>query len=165
MNWSMPRPVLQLVATGIVLASVSAFVLGVATAPSRGRLPGERPGAPAGEVLEAVEAQPLVDERIQGAAVQEELTGEGKAALETEKKAKAEAPAPAKAQAGKGAPAGPPGPPAPAGREAIETAQLRRQALHAAVLGFRHPITGEQVRCESELPPDMAALEALLARL
>ena len=57
------------------------------------------------------------------------------------------------------------GPPAPAVREAIETAQLRRQALHAAVLGFRHPITGEQVRCESELPPDMAALEALLARL
>ena len=57
------------------------------------------------------------------------------------------------------------GPPAPAVREAIETAQLRRQALHAAVLGFRHPITGEQVRCESDLPPDMAALEALLARL
>ncbi|RAK67750.1 RluA family pseudouridine synthase [Phenylobacterium kunshanense] len=57
------------------------------------------------------------------------------------------------------------GPPAPAVREAIETAQLRRQALHAAVLGFRHPITGEQVRCESALPPDMAALEALLARL
>ncbi len=57
------------------------------------------------------------------------------------------------------------GPPAPAVREAIETAQLRRQALHAAVLGFRHPITGEQVRSESELPPDMAALEALLARL
>lgn len=103
----MPRPVLQLVATGIVLASVSAFVLGVATAPSRGRLPGERPGAPAGEVLEAVEAQPLVDERIQGAAVQEELTEEEKAALEAEKKAKAEAAALAKAEAEKGAPAGP----------------------------------------------------------
>ncbi|MEW5683595.1 MAG: RluA family pseudouridine synthase [Pseudomonadota bacterium] len=50
-------------------------------------------------------------------------------------------------------------------REAIETAQLHRQALHAAVLGFVHPITGETIRCESELPPDMAALEALLARL
>ncbi|PZQ63774.1 MAG: RluA family pseudouridine synthase [Phenylobacterium zucineum] len=50
-------------------------------------------------------------------------------------------------------------------REAIETARLHRQALHAAVLGFVHPITGETIRCESELPPDMAALEALLAQL
>jgi len=59
---------------------------------------------------------------------------------------------------GSGAPAAPV-------RAAIETAQLSRQALHAAVLGFRHPITGETVRCESPLPPDMAALEALLAEL
>jgi 23S rRNA pseudouridine1911/1915/1917 synthase len=48
---------------------------------------------------------------------------------------------------------------------AIGTAQLSRQALHAAVLGFRHPITGETIRCESPLPPDMAALEAALAAL
>lgn len=50
-------------------------------------------------------------------------------------------------------------------KAAIETARLSRQALHAAVLGFRHPITGETVRCESPLPPDMAALEALLSQL
>ena len=42
-------------------------------------------------------------------------------------------------------------------------AGLVRQALHAAVLGFRHPITGEQLRFETPLPPDMAALEAALA--
>jgi 23S rRNA pseudouridine1911/1915/1917 synthase len=57
------------------------------------------------------------------------------------------------------------GSPAQPVRDAIETAQLHRQALHAAVLGFVHPITGETIRCESSLPPDMAALEALLARL
>ena len=38
-----------------------------------------------------------------------------------------------------------------------------RQALHAAVLGFVHPVTGEDVRLESPLPPDMAALRAALA--
>ena len=35
---------------------------------------------------------------------------------------------------------------------------LNRQALHAAVLGFEHPRTGEFLRFESPLPPDMAAL-------
>lgn len=57
------------------------------------------------------------------------------------------------------------GSPAQPVRDAIETAHLHRQALHAAVLGFVHPITGETIRCESPLPPDMAALEASLARL
>ncbi|EDP64730.1 Pseudouridylate synthase, 23S RNA-specific [alpha proteobacterium BAL199] len=33
-----------------------------------------------------------------------------------------------------------------------------RQALHAAVLGFNHPITGEPLRFESPLPEDLAAL-------
>jgi 23S rRNA pseudouridine1911/1915/1917 synthase len=32
---------------------------------------------------------------------------------------------------------------------------LPRQALHAKVLGFTHPRTGEHVRFESELPDDM----------
>lgn len=32
-----------------------------------------------------------------------------------------------------------------------------RLALHAAVLGFAHPATGEQVRFESELPGELAA--------
>lgn len=39
-----------------------------------------------------------------------------------------------------------------------------RQALHAAKLGFRHPITGEAMAFESPLPPDMAALLADLRR-
>jgi len=42
---------------------------------------------------------------------------------------------------------------------------FRGRPLHAAVLGFRHPITGEAIRCESPLPPDMADLEAGLAEL
>ena len=57
------------------------------------------------------------------------------------------------------------GPPAPAVREAIEAAGLTRQALHAAVLGFVHPVTGETLRFESPLPADMARLEELLAAL
>jgi 23S rRNA pseudouridine1911/1915/1917 synthase len=30
-----------------------------------------------------------------------------------------------------------------------------RQALHAAVLGFEHPVTGETIRFEAALPQDM----------
>lgn len=37
-----------------------------------------------------------------------------------------------------------------------------RQALHAASLGFIHPVTGEALRFEAPLPPDMAALLATL---
>ncbi len=33
-----------------------------------------------------------------------------------------------------------------------------RQALHAAVLGFEHPITGQALRFEAKLPADMAGL-------
>ena len=50
-------------------------------------------------------------------------------------------------------------------REAIKAAGLARQALHAAVLGFIHPITGETLRFETPLPPDMTALQRLLAAL
>ncbi len=50
----------------------------------------------------------------------------------------------------------------PAARAALE-ALGQRQALHAAVLGFEHPVTGEILEFESELPPDLAALEAALA--
>jgi 23S rRNA pseudouridine1911/1915/1917 synthase len=57
------------------------------------------------------------------------------------------------------------GPPAEPVRKAIAEAGLSRQALHAAVLGFVHPITGETLRFESPLPPDMATLEALLGAL
>jgi 23S rRNA pseudouridine1911/1915/1917 synthase len=37
-------------------------------------------------------------------------------------------------------------------------AGLGRQALHAAVLGFIHPVTGQSVRFESELPSDLRLL-------
>ncbi len=37
-----------------------------------------------------------------------------------------------------------------------------RQALHAATLGFIHPVTGAEMRFEAPLPGDMAALIALL---
>lgn len=50
-------------------------------------------------------------------------------------------------------------------RERIETAGLRRQALHAAVLGFAHPVTGEILRFETPPPVDMSTLEAALAAL
>jgi 23S rRNA pseudouridine1911/1915/1917 synthase len=57
------------------------------------------------------------------------------------------------------------GPPALAVREAIAEARLLRQALHASVLGFIHPITGEKLRFETQLPPDMAGLAARLGAL
>jgi 23S rRNA pseudouridine1911/1915/1917 synthase len=57
------------------------------------------------------------------------------------------------------------GSPAEPVRRAIAEAGLARQALHAAVLGFRHPTTGETLRFESPLPADMARLQALLAEL
>ena len=57
------------------------------------------------------------------------------------------------------------GQPSAAVRDQIEAAGLRRQALHAAVLGFVHPITGEALRFETPTPPDMAALQAALAEL
>jgi 23S rRNA pseudouridine1911/1915/1917 synthase len=41
-------------------------------------------------------------------------------------------------------------------------AGIDHQLLHAAELGFVHPITGETVRCDKPLPPDF---QALLARL
>ena len=43
-------------------------------------------------------------------------------------------------------------------RPILSALQFRRQALHAAVLGFIHPISGKTVRFESELPQDMREL-------
>jgi 23S rRNA pseudouridine1911/1915/1917 synthase len=57
------------------------------------------------------------------------------------------------------------GPPAAPVRAAIAEACLTRQALHAAVLGFVHPITGEALRFETPPPEDMRRLEAALAGL
>ena len=80
MNWSMPRPVLQVVASAIAVACLGAFTLGVFTAPARSRLPGDGPVGKSAEVLQAADAQPLIDERIQGAATADELTPEEQAA-------------------------------------------------------------------------------------
>jgi 23S rRNA pseudouridine1911/1915/1917 synthase len=45
---------------------------------------------------------------------------------------------------------------------AADAAAFPRQALHAAMLGFVHPVTGAALRFEAPLPPDMAALLAAL---
>lgn len=57
------------------------------------------------------------------------------------------------------------GPPAEPVRAEIAAAGLKRQALHARVLGFVHPITGERLRFEAEPPADMATLAVLLQAL
>jgi 23S rRNA pseudouridine1911/1915/1917 synthase len=44
----------------------------------------------------------------------------------------------------------------PPAQEALT--RLGRQALHAAILGFEHPVTGETLRFESPLPPDLTGL-------
>ena len=46
-------------------------------------------------------------------------------------------------------------------REALVA--LGRQALHAAALGFPHPVSGDPLLFESALPPDMQALRDALA--
>jgi 23S rRNA pseudouridine1911/1915/1917 synthase len=45
---------------------------------------------------------------------------------------------------------------APPARAALQA--LSRQALHAYLLGFRHPLTGQQLRFESPLPPDLSKI-------
>ena len=50
-----------------------------------------------------------------------------------------------------------------AARDALTA--LGRQALHAAVLGFEHPVTGEEMLFESQPPVEFANLQAALARL
>ncbi len=41
---------------------------------------------------------------------------------------------------------------------------FKRQALHAAKLGFAHPVSGKPIECEAPLPEDMASLLATLAK-
>ena len=43
--------------------------------------------------------------------------------------------------------------------------KLTRQALHAASLGFAHPVSGERIFVETPLPDDLAALRAALQKL
>ena len=68
MEWTMPRPVLQAVAALLILGATGSFVMGVIHAPERGRMPGERSqgGPAAASVINAQEATPLSDERIEG---------------------------------------------------------------------------------------------------
>jgi hypothetical protein len=92
MNWSMPRPVLQVVAGLIAVTALGAFVSGILNAPQRGRLPGDHlrvPGAAAPIV--ATDATPLTGERIEGPPPPPEPTPEQKARAEAERKAKEQA--------------------------------------------------------------------------
>lgn len=99
-NWTMSRGVLRLVAILLGLVALTAFALGILGAPQRARLPGERAasGSDTTAPLDAVEATPLSQERIEGPPAPPELTPEEKAKLEADKKAKEEAAA-AKAEA------------------------------------------------------------------
>jgi len=49
-------------------------------------------------------------------------------------------------------------------RDDLERLGFARQALHAAELGFVHPVTGEMVQFRSDLPPDMQELIDQLRR-
>jgi 23S rRNA pseudouridine1911/1915/1917 synthase len=48
-------------------------------------------------------------------------------------------------------------------RQILETLNFRRQALHAAHLGFIHPVTSKALAFESEMPADMRELFDTLA--
>jgi 23S rRNA pseudouridine1911/1915/1917 synthase len=51
----------------------------------------------------------------------------------------------------------------PAHRALLETLGFRRQALHAARLGFIHPITNNSISFDSEMPADMQELFSQLS--
>ena len=44
----------------------------------------------------------------------------------------------------------------------VAVAKLGRQALHAATLGFSHPVTGDEIIFDSELPQDLVTLKKAL---
>ncbi|MDB5449540.1 MAG: hypothetical protein JWQ52_668 [Phenylobacterium sp.] len=89
MQWTMPRRVLQVVAGLIGLAAVGSFSMGVINAPSHGRLPGEKaPGEAPSAMIQATEATPLSQERIEGPPPPPELTPEEKAKQDADKKAR-----------------------------------------------------------------------------
>src|SRR5689334_20968056 len=103
MQWTMPPPVLRVVAGMLVAISVGAFALGVIRSPERGRLPGEPVEGGGSAAIAAPmatpEAAPLSQDRIAGPAPAPELTPEEKAKVEADRLAKAQADAAAKAQA------------------------------------------------------------------
>ena len=96
MQWSMPHRTLQVVAGLLVVTAVTGFSLGVINSQSRGRLPGERTDGAPGALIQATEATPLSQERIDGPPEPTPLTPEEKAKLDEARKAKAEAAAAAK---------------------------------------------------------------------
>ncbi|HEX3366304.1 hypothetical protein [Phenylobacterium sp.] len=107
MQWTMPHRVLQVVGVLLALVALSAFTLGVVNAPSRGRMPGERPAAAGGAAsVVATDAVPLSADRIEGATSPRELTAEEKEKLEADKEARQEADEEARAAAA----TAPPGP-------------------------------------------------------
>jgi hypothetical protein len=70
MIWTMPRPVTQWVAALLALGAAGAFAMGIVNAPDRGgRLPGERPAGRGGlqpaMAINAADATPLAQERIE----------------------------------------------------------------------------------------------------
>ncbi|HEY8573610.1 hypothetical protein [Phenylobacterium sp.] len=88
----MPRPMLRAVAWLIGLGALSSFSLALYNASPPGRLPGEGPRGKSGAgALQAMEATPLSQERIEGPPPPPELTPEEKAKQEADAKAKAEA--------------------------------------------------------------------------
>jgi hypothetical protein len=114
MQWSMPPRVLQVVAGLIGLTALSAFTLGIVNAPSRGRLPGEGADGATGSLLQATEATPLSQERIEGPPEPVPLTPEEQAKLDEAKAAKAQAAAAARLAAAGVGPAPPSATAAPA---------------------------------------------------
>lgn len=115
MQWTMSRPVLRVVAGGLVVVALGAFTMGVINAPQRGRLPGERAqrGAASPIATEAAatapDATPLSQDRIEGPPAPPELTPQEKAKQESDRQAKAEAAAAARQAAAQA----PPPPPTP----------------------------------------------------
>jgi hypothetical protein len=104
----MPHKVQQIVAGLLGLTALTAFTLGVINAPDRGRLPGERSDGASGALIQATEAAPLSQERIEGPPEPVPLTPEQQAKLDEEKAAKAEAAAAARLAAAGVRPVTPP---------------------------------------------------------
>ena len=91
MQWTMPHRVLQVVAGLLVAVALSAFTLGVVNGPQHGRLPGERAasgGSAPVPAVQATDATPLTQERIEGPAPAVPLTPEQKAQADADKAAK-----------------------------------------------------------------------------
>ena len=55
------------------------------------------------------------------------------------------------------------GAPAKAVQDVLKALDFNRQALHASLLGFVHPITGEKLKFRANMPDDMQALVEALA--